>query len=237
MAEQHDVDQRDQFPVEASTQVEQSRCKAVDECDTDGQGDQRHHRGPTGRELRSGHLEEWDSSVEEDNDREGGRDPFASREGRGTEPKPALDHLAVEEHRRREHQGHPESVPEHDLVARVIHVPRMIQLFMASMIHRRVVHLLVACVIYRPVVHPRMGSLFHRGLVPHLHVLIVSGVGRVRGRRFLARHLDRVVVMTVLMIAVFSMVLMPSVIGVTFSLLVQMAVAMGISVESLQAAP
>ncbi len=120
MTQQHDVDQRDQFPEEAFTKICQLRQQAVDQGDRDRQRDERHHAGFAFLDFRYGHFQKGYTAVAEDDQREDEGDPVAAGEGRHAEAQPALQGGTVEQHRDGQQQAPPEAGAEHHLVAAVI---------------------------------------------------------------------------------------------------------------------
>jgi hypothetical protein len=122
VTEQHDIDQRDQFPEEAFAEIDELRRDAVHERDRDRQRDERHHAGLAIFQFRDCHVEEWNSSIGKDDDRKDEGNPFTERERRRSETEPHLDHFTVDQHGDAQEQTPPEADAEHLLVPCVIRV-------------------------------------------------------------------------------------------------------------------
>src|SRR5581483_10289416 len=88
----------------------------------DRQRDEGHHARRAIADLRYGHLQKGEATVQEDDDGEGWPDQLAGREFRHLEAKPGLDHWAIQQHRNGQEQAPPEAPPEHLLVPGVIDV-------------------------------------------------------------------------------------------------------------------
>ena len=77
VTEQHDVDERDQFPEEAFTQIDELRRDTVNERDRDRQRDERHHAGLAFLQFRDSHLQEGNPAIGKDDQRKDEGNPFS----------------------------------------------------------------------------------------------------------------------------------------------------------------
>jgi len=141
VAQEHDVDQRNEFPEERRRPLEEQTADGVDERDGDRQRDEHHHPRLAVLEFRPGHREERHATVREDDHRKNRRDPDASGERRRCVAEDILNELAEEDDWHRERERYPEPPPEHPLVTRVIGVGPVI--FVLSLVNVRAVVVVV----------------------------------------------------------------------------------------------
>src|SRR6185436_6103580 len=120
MTEEHDIDERDEFPEEAFTQIDELCRDTINERDRDRQRDERHHAGFSFFQFRDCHLQKWNAAIAKDNQRKDKGNPFTEGEHRRRKAKPHLDHPAVCEYWNAEQETPPNADAEHLLMTAVV---------------------------------------------------------------------------------------------------------------------
>ena len=135
MPQEHDVNQRDQFPEEPFTQVEEQRGEAVHKRDRDRQRDQQHHARLAVANLWESHLNERHAAIDENDHGEQRRHPLTAHEFRHFEPEPHLEHGRVKQNRNAQQQRDPEPFAEHVFMSAMICMARMFILCRSRIVH------------------------------------------------------------------------------------------------------